>query len=523
FVVGGDRQWLKCDGPDDALGQCMAEGANAFEIVYSASLLGPSKRPRELAPVSPDTVAPGTPWWTDEARITTVDSADPADAELAPVAVPARVLLHGIDSVTTTPGRTYPAGKLRRLFAGDLNRHLWQVPVRLPVLDLDSVAGGLHPKEIVGGRQTVGLRLTGRDGLEYDFRPVVKQALMLPERLRDGPVGDLFDDQMAAQLPFSAVVVASLQDALEISAPRPVAVVMPNDPRLGQYRALFAGRVGLFAVHADERSGGRPGFGGYARIVGSDFAFDTVRTDPNSNFDGETYLRVRLLDFLVGDWDRHPGQWRWGRRIVDGKTTWRPIPEDRDWALGHIDGFTAAVARVVFPSYVGFADEFPPVARLARSAREIDRIILNQLERGDFVSAARDVQAALPDSVIEAAVEELPAPFVALERARLVRGIRARRQQLAEYAEQYYRFLAREIDVHTYPKRRDVAGFTQLSPESARLRIRTGGREGQVTFERVIDGRDTRVVRLFIDPSEDEVVGHDGLPFDVDIVDEGPD
>ncbi|HEU4827843.1 MAG TPA: hypothetical protein VFT04_01475, partial [Gemmatimonadales bacterium] len=46
FVVGGDRQWLKCDGPDDALGQCMAKGASAFEIVYSASLLGPSKRPR---------------------------------------------------------------------------------------------------------------------------------------------------------------------------------------------------------------------------------------------------------------------------------------------------------------------------------------------------------------------------------------------------------------------------------------------------------------------------------------------
>lgn len=523
FVVGGDEQWLKCDGSDAEVGRCMADGASAFKVVYSASLLGPSKRPRELTPVLPDTIAPGTPWWADEPLTTAIDSTPRADAEAAPVAVPARVLLLGTDSVTTTAGRTYPAGRLRRLFAGDLNRHLWQIPVRLPVLDLDSVAGGLHPTEIVGGKQTVGLRFLGRDGLEYDFRPAVKQALMLPERLRDGPIGDLFEDQMAAQLPFSAVVVAGLQDALDITAPRPVPVVMPNDPRLGAYRAMFAGRVGLFAVHADERSGGRPGFAGYTRIVGSDVAFDTVRADPDNAFDGETYLRIRLVDFLVGDWDRHPGQWRWGRRAVGGRAMWRPIPEDRDWALAHIDGLTARIARVIFPSYVGFSSAFPPVSRLARSGREVDRTVLNRLDRSDFVSAAREVQAALPDSVIDAAVAELPPPYVALEGERLAGGIRARRRQLVEYAEDYYRSLAREIDVHAYAKREDVVEFTPLTQERARLRILSGGPNGTVAFERVIDGRDTRTVRLFVDARQDSILGNDDLPFGVELVDERPD
>ena len=522
FVVGGDKQWLKCAGSDADIARCMAEGASAFEIVYSASLLGPSRRPRELTPVSLDTVAPGTPWWTDEERVATVDSSGRADAEPAPAAVPSRVLLHGTDSVTTTPGRTYPAGRLRRLFAGDLHRHLWQVPVRLPVLDLDSVAGGLHPTEIIGGKQTVGLRFMGRDGLEYDFRPVVKQALMLPERLRDGPIGDLFEDQMAAQLPFSALVVAALEDALEITAPRPVAVVMPNDPRLGQYRAIFAGRVGLFAAHADERSDGRRGFAGYTSIVGSEVAFDTVRKDPNSTFDGRTFLRIRLVDFLVGDWDRHPGQWRWGRRVVNGRTMWRPIPEDRDWALSHIDGLTARMARVLFPSYVGFSEQLPPVSRLARSGREVDRAVLSQLDRSEFLSAAREVQAALSDSVVDAAVRRLPPPYVALEGERLAAGIRARRLQLVEYAEQFYRSLARELDIHAYPDRQDVVEFTQLTPERARLRIRSGGADEAVAFERVIDARDTRVVRLFVDPQQDQVVGNAELPFDVDLVEERP-
>jgi hypothetical protein len=298
---------------------------------------------------------------------------------------------------------------------------------------------------------------------------------------------------------------------------------MPNDPRLGQYRAMFAGRVGLFAVHADERSGDRRGFGGYSRIVGSEVAFDTVRKDPAHAFDAESYLRIRLLDFVVGDWDRHAGQWRWGRELAEGRTIWRPIPEDRDWAFGRIDGFTAAVARVVYPRYVGFSDELPPVMLLARSGREVDRTVLSQLERDDFAAAARDVEAALSDSAIEAAVAHLPAPYVPLEHDRLVGGIRARRQALARYTEQYYRYLAREVEVHAYAGSRDVAEFTRLTEARARLTVRSGvreGREGRVTFERVIDGRDTRRVRLYVDEREDQVRGDDDLPFDLEIVDE---
>ena len=63
---------------------------------------------------------------------------------------------------------------------------------------------------------------------------------------------------------------------------------------------------------------------------------------------------------------------------------------------------------------------------------------------------------------------------------------------------------------------------TRLNKEQARLRLRSGGPEGRVTFERVFDERDTRVVRLFINTVEDAVTGADDVPFDVDIVDERP-
>jgi hypothetical protein len=71
-------------------------------------------------PVSDDTLNPGTPWWTDPLD-PAPETTDPRDEEVefAPEAVPPHVLLEGADSVTTAPGRSYPAGRLRRFLAGD--------------------------------------------------------------------------------------------------------------------------------------------------------------------------------------------------------------------------------------------------------------------------------------------------------------------------------------------------------------------------------------------------------------------
>ncbi len=456
FVVGGDRDRLTCTGTPEQMEQCRTAGINAFELVYSASLLGPSKRPRELTPVVPDSLllpdslASGTPWWTAERPIGGPIAAekDLEEVRPAPVAVSTRVLLHSRDSVTTTSGKSYRAGPVRRLVAGDLNRELWSTPVTLPVLDLDSVGGGLHPLKIIGGKQTVGLRFAGRDGLEYEFRPIIKNpSKVLPAPLRNSLAFSVLDDQMAAQFPFGAVVVGELLEAAGISAPKPVAVVMPNDPRLGQYRAMFAGRVGIVALNANEREGNLPGFGGYSKIIDGENLADELREDPTATVDASRYLRTRLIDMLVGDWDRHAGQWRWGRQVKDGITEWDAIPEDRDWAFVSIDGLVGVMSRALLPRYAGFSSKFPPIHRLAETAAPLDQMILSGLDRGAFVSEARRLQGLLTDSLITAAVAMLPPPFVEQQGKRLVDGLRARRDDLVRYSEDYYGYVKRTVEV----------------------------------------------------------------------------
>ncbi len=512
FVVAGDEKYQQCTGSDDAVRTCVTEGAGSFVTVYSASLLGPSKQPRDLAPVIPDTVNPGTPWWVDEEgeRVSAARTSPAIGGDAPTVAVTNTFALDNVDSFTVTAGRAYPAGRIRRFFAGDLNRHLWGIPVRLPVLDLGRAGGGLHPQKITGGQQTVGLRLLGRDGLEYEFRPIVKNpAGVLPRWMREGAIADLLDDQMAAQFPFGAVVVARLQQAAGIDAPRPVPVVMPNDARLGEFRPLFAGRVGLFSMHAEERSGKRPGFGGHAEISSSEDMYKDLLQNPESGFDDRYFLRIRLLDLVVGDWDRHSGQWRWAR--VGNR--WRAIPEDRDWAFARMDGVLAKLSSMFLPRYVGFSDEFPPIRRLAEQATTIDHHVLNRLTREDFVATARELQAALSDSVIAAAVRSLPESYLTSEQDPLVRALTARRDALAEYAGDYYAYVMQELWVFGIAGTSDVVEFDRVSRAGARILVRTGGPAGAVRFERFVSAEETDEVVLHIDEARDSVVGGDGLPF----------
>lgn len=517
FVVAGDPDLLTCEVPDDQVEECMSNGANAFEITYSVSLLGPSKQPVRLAEVPWDTTAPDTPWRMAETEEVVEDPSPGAEGTViaAPAAVSERVLAAGADTVTTTPGKTYPGGRVHRFLFGDLNRHLWRIPLDLPVLDLDRVGGGLDPIELTGGKQTIGVRFRGSDRLEYDFRAIVKDpSRALPEFLRTGAVDEVLDDQMAAQFPLAALVVSELEEAAGILAPRPVPAVMPNDGRLGEFRSLFAGRVGLLTINAEEGPDGAAGYGGYDRILGTDEVTEVMAEDPESSFDAEYYLQIRMIDFLVGDWDRHSGQWRWAARNRSGGTVWRAIPEDRDWAFVRIDGVVNRLGGLLMPKYVGFTDRLPSVTRLAHSGYRVDHRVMNGLDRDDFLDAARHVQAAVTDSVIDRAVSVLPAAYLETEREPLTRALKARRLELLRYAADFYQAFAKTVHVYGFDESEDVVEFERITDERVIVRVRTGGEDGVIRFERLVDGRDTDEVRMFIG-EEDRVIGDDDLPFDV--------
>ena len=80
------------------------------------------------------------------------------------------------DSVVVPAWSGYAASRYRRWLLGDNYRDVWTTPIKVPVLDLRSFAGGLKPTKESGGKQTKSLRIIAADSSEYVFRSVHKNS-----------------------------------------------------------------------------------------------------------------------------------------------------------------------------------------------------------------------------------------------------------------------------------------------------------------------------------------------------------
>ncbi len=420
-----------------------------------------------------------------------------------PAVVPDELL--GRERVTTTPGQRYDAGAIHRFFFGDLNRDIWTIPFEVPVLNLDSVAGGLEVDQLSGGLQTLGLRLAGDDGQVYQFRSIVKSPeRAIPGPLLSTPVNDVAQDQMGAQFPLGALVAAEITEAAGILVAKPRVVVMPDDPRLGEYREAFAGRMGWIEVRPNEGEGDRPGFAGSTKVTGTEALFERLQEGSTDFVNQRKLLRARLVDFLLHDWDRHMDQWRWASFEEGDRVRWDPIPRDRDWAFSSIDGVFPRLSAVYFPQYTGFNDDRVDIQHLTWSAQLVDRTLLTGLDRGTFHAEARSLQQAITDQVIEDAVGVLPEPYQQAVGARLIRGLRLRRDALPDIADEFYLYLAGWVDVFGTEEDESVVA-TRLDGGRLRVEVRSPGPEGHTTYDRTFVPGETGEVRLYLLDGDDEV------------------
>ncbi len=73
-------------------------------------------------------------------------------------------------------------------------------------------------------------------------------------------------------------------------------------------------------------------------ILSTDDVLKNLTKSNKYSVDRESYIRARLFDMLIGDWDRHSDQWKWAEYEKENKIIYKPIPKDRDQAFSKYDG-----------------------------------------------------------------------------------------------------------------------------------------------------------------------------------------
>lgn len=408
------------------------------------------------------------------------------------------------DSITVVANAKYgKASRFKKFFLGENYRKEWAAETTLPLLKLSQLNGGLSPVKQGGGMQSVSLRLTDPTGREWALRSVNKRTeSLIPEELHGTFVQDVLDDATSAQHPYSALMIPTLANAVNVPHAHPIIGVVAQDSILGEYAPLFEHTVALL----EERE----------PLGDSDNSPKAVRKlqeDNDDNFKPKAYLRARMLDVLVSDWDRHEDQWRWyneNRDSTDRDKDYIPIPRDRDQALRVTQGFLMKdiYQQFVNPVMQGFTMGIPNIRYSLFKSRFLNAHPSNQLSHKEWTKEVSQFVSRLTDSVLWASVHSLPQSSIAIRGEQIFRILQSRRDALPEAMEEYYNFINNIVDIHLSDKNEKVE-ISSTKNKSLNVKVSKINKDGKVTkalMDKTYKDALTKEIRLYLSEGKDSVV-----------------
>jgi hypothetical protein len=387
-----------------------------------------------------------------------------------------------------------------RWLFGENFRQEWAAKVKLPVIRISEFQGGLHPLQYGGGMETKSIRMQDKAGREWVIRSVEKTPdKLLPEKLRGTFVLDWVDDEYSGQHPYSALVVPPLADAALVPHANPVIGVLAPDPAMGTFGKAFAGRVVLM----EEREPTGPSQNTLKMLKELE--------DSNDNrFDGEEFLRARMLDLLIGDWDRHEDQWRWTSTRDGKEKRYTAVPRDRDQVMHVMQGVFPTIASLpwVMPIIGNFDGSIHHVKYSLYKTNFIKAFPDAQFNYADWMRIVNEFVKAESDEVLEAGINRLPKELYPIRNKELLSKLKKRRDNIPAAMSEYYYFINRIVDIRASDKDEQVT-INDAPDQGMQIIISKLSKNGNVKeklMDMIYQPAITKEIRLYVSGGDDHVI-----------------
>ncbi len=397
-------------------------------------------------------------------------------------------------------GGDYGASKFKELFFGSLYRDAWTEHIDVPMLDLDTVFGGLTPLEKGGGLQTISLKFKDKDGRKYAFRSINKTPIKaLPKEFRISLVNEITRDMTATQHPYGALFVSSLLNSTELYHGSPKLYIMPDSPKLGTYRKEFAGMFGMLEPKPTELDDLSKSFQNADQVKSTISLYNKLYDSPKNYIDTALYAKSRIFDILIGDWDRHQDNWKWiGFKKDSLNTVYKPYPKDRDHAFSRMNGifYYLADREWAVPFRENFSKEFSGLKSLTIKANHMDRMMLSGLNKKEWLDISAELNAQITDATIDSAKAAFPKELQEKSGKEIAEKLKFRKNGLSKIVEEYYQLISKEVDV-VGTNSAELFRVNRLPTGAVHVRVSKKQDSTYTFFDRVFDPAETDEIRLF--------------------------
>ena len=397
------------------------------------------------------------------------------------------------DSVIISASDKYknPSG-FKLAFLGKNYREEWSTPIKLKVFNITREKGGLKIESLGGGKHTKSLRLKDKNGKEYNLRSVDKDPeKSIPQNLHGTLAEDIVQDLTSASNPYAPYVIPGLAKAVGVTEAAPQFFFVPDDPAFGIYQKLFANTVCMLEVR--EATPDESNAKSTAKIINK--LFD----DHDNHVDQRVYLTARLLDNVIGDWERHFDQWKWGTSDTGKGKLYYPIPKDRDQAFFNSDGILVNyLSQTKYKYLQGFKKHFYSTKWLNYEARDIDRIFMTGLSEADWKNTIDSFRHNLTDAAIDSSLKKLPPEIYEMDAALISGKLKTRRDELMTNGIRYYNFLSKTVNIlgsnqQEYFKVQKADKGLQVIV----YRKKTNADSAGIIYNRTFDENVTKEIRLY--------------------------
>ncbi len=339
---------------------------------------------------------------------------------------------------------------------GERYRKEYSTKIEAPTVNLDTLYGGLKPVKKGGGHQSKSLRLEDANGNQYVMRALRKQAIqylqttIFKDQYIDGQFENtategLILDVFTGSHPYAPFVIGDLADAIGVYHTNPKLFYIPKQNALEQYNSEFGDELYMIEEHTSEGHNEKASFGFSNKLVSTNDLFEKIEKDESIRIDEAAYIKARLFDMLIGDWDRHQDQWRWIEFKENGETIYRPMPRDRDQAFSKMsDGFVLSTAVALIPTarlLRQYRGDLKDVKGFNIEPYPLDMAFIKNATKADWDDQVAIIQNGITESVIEKAFLNIPAE-VRNENVENIKTIlQERLKNLTQISDRYFKFV----------------------------------------------------------------------------------
>ena len=435
-------------------------------------------------------------------------------------------------SAIYTPEMIKKSGFYRFLF-GTHYRKYYGLPINVRTASIDTIYGGLSPLRAGGGHQSKSLRLVDSKGKEYVMRAVKKSVgrFLQSVAFKDQYVEDDFRNTYAEGFlydfyttahPYAPLGVGNLAQKIGVLHTNPELLYIPKQKGLAEFNNEFGNELYLVEERPSDGQKDLTTFGKPDAIISTEDVLENLHKDEKYVIDENEYIKARLFDMLIGDWDRHYDQWRWAEYKKGDQVVYKPIPRDRDQAFSKFDGALLSVLMNIpaLRHMQTFREDIKNVKWFNREAYSLDLALLKNSTEKDWITQAKYIQDHLSDETIDHAFDNIPQEVQDYTISKIKLNLKQRREQLTKYATAYNKVLLKTV-VIVGTNKKDKISINHSSKNNSTVSVYRIKKEGhELLYTKELQDSKTKNIWVYglDDDDEFEIKGNIKSNFNIKLI-----